>query len=186
MNRVSFIIIIIVMWIIITGVKKAQGGGTNASRGNNSMPNTTVMPSNQGRGPANAYGYTGTNANGYTGTNAQTASTAQKKTARPAAAQKKSADDAVAEAIEDGNYTTAYLLEKARQDEEEHAREKYEEQMRLNKMRGGLRVAERLIDGDMPPRDKRCIVCGYCGAQNLLPMSPRERYSCYFCREPLD
>lgn len=186
MNQVSIIIIIIVMWIIITRVKKAQGGETPVSRGNNSMPNTTVMSSNRGRGPAKAYGYTWTNANGPAKANAQTASMAQRKTVQPAAAQKRSADDAVAEAIEDGNYTTAYLMEKARQDEEEHAREKYEEQMRLNKARGGLRVAERLIDGDMPPRDKRCTVCGYCGAQNLLPMSPRERYSCYFCREPLD
>lgn len=81
--------------------------------------------------------------------------------------------------------TMAYLEEKARQDAAEHARDKWEEAKRLNQNYGGLRVAERLFDGDIVPGGKKCAVCEYCGAENLIPMIPRERYSCYFCREPL-
>lgn len=81
--------------------------------------------------------------------------------------------------------TMAYLEEKARQDAAEHARDKWEENRRLHQNYGGLRVAERLFDGDTVPSGKKCAVCGYCGAENLIPMIPRERYSCYFCREPL-
>lgn len=81
--------------------------------------------------------------------------------------------------------TMAYLEEKARQDAEEHARDKWEETRRLNRNYGGLRVAERLFEGDTVPGGKKCVTCGYCGADNLIPMLPRERYSCYFCREPL-
>lgn len=82
--------------------------------------------------------------------------------------------------------TMAYLEEKARQDAEEHAREKQEETQRLHKNFGGLRVAERLYEGSSVPNGKRCIVCGYCGAENLVPMMPREHYSCYFCREQIN
>ena len=82
--------------------------------------------------------------------------------------------------------TMAYLEEKARQDAVEHAREKQEEAQRLHKNFGGLRVAERLYEGDTVPNGKRCIVCGYCGAENLVPTIPRERYSCFFCREPIN
>ena len=81
--------------------------------------------------------------------------------------------------------TMAYLNEKARQDEAEHAREKREEMERLHKNYGGLRVAERHFDGDPISGGKRCVVCSYCGAENLVPMVPREQYSCYFCREAL-
>lgn len=89
------------------------------------------------------------------------------------------------EAKEDGNTTTAYLMEKAEADAREHAREKFEEQKRLHETRGGLAVAERYLDGDTVPQGKRIVNCGYCGAENLMPMMPRTKYSCYFCREPL-
>ena len=81
--------------------------------------------------------------------------------------------------------TMAYLEEKAKQDEIEHAREKREEARRLHQNYGGLRAAERLYEGDSVPNGKRCVVCAYCGADNLLPLVVREKYSCYFCREPL-
>ncbi|MCM1087706.1 MAG: hypothetical protein NC419_06080 [Muribaculaceae bacterium] len=81
--------------------------------------------------------------------------------------------------------TLAYLDEKARQDALEHERERREEAERLNRNYGGFRVAERLFDGDTVPNGKRCSVCGYCGAENLVPMMAREKYSCYFCRELL-
>lgn len=95
------------------------------------------------------------------------------------------AKSAIDEAKEDGNSTTAYLMEKAEADAREHAREKYEEQKRLHEASGGLAVAQRLYDGDPVPKGMQCVVCGYCAAENLVPMVPRTRYSCYFCREPL-
>lgn len=81
--------------------------------------------------------------------------------------------------------TMEYLEEKARQDAAEHAREKWEENRRLHQNYGGLSVAERLFDGDTVPGGKKCVVCKYCGAENLVPMMSREHYGCYFCREPL-
>ena len=81
--------------------------------------------------------------------------------------------------------TMAYLQEKAKQDEIEHAKEKQEEARRLHQNYGGLRAADRLYEGDSVPNGKRCVVCAYCGAENLIPMASREKYSCYFCREPL-
>lgn len=81
--------------------------------------------------------------------------------------------------------TMAYLEKKAKQDEIEHAKEKQEEARRLHQNYGGLRAAERLYEGDSVPNGKRCVVCAYCGAENMIPVVSREKYSCYFCREPL-
>lgn len=94
---------------------------------------------------------------------------------------------AVIEAREDkeSHATTAYLKEKAEEDARQHAKEKFEEQKRLYEARGGLAVAERYLDGDLIPQGRQRVKCGYCGADNLLPMQPRTRYSCYFCREAL-
>lgn len=92
---------------------------------------------------------------------------------------------AAKEPKEDSHATTAYLKEKAEEDARQHAKEKFEEQKRLYETRGGLAVAERYLDGDLIPQSKRRVKCGYCGAENLLPMQPRTRYSCYFCREAL-
>ncbi len=89
------------------------------------------------------------------------------------------------ETKEDSHATTAYLKEKAEEDARQHAKEKFEEQKRLYETRGGLAVAERYLDGDLIPQGKRCVTCGYCGAENLVPMQQRTRYSCYFCREAL-
>ncbi|MCM1046953.1 MAG: hypothetical protein NC433_00815 [Clostridiales bacterium] len=100
---------------------------------------------------------------------------------RPQAAAKADVEDTEPEA----GSTMAYLEEKARQDAMEHAREKREEARRLNITYGGLRAAQRCYEGDSVPSDKKCIVCSYCGANNLIPQAARERYSCYFCREAL-
>lgn len=99
--------------------------------------------------------------------------------------KKGSMQEAIEEAKEDGHSTTAYLMEKAQEDAREHAREKYEEQKRLSASRGGLPVAERYLYGDSVPQGKKIVNCGYCGAENLIPMTPKSRYSCYFCRETL-
>ena len=177
---------------------KEEGGSI---KGNNSLPNTTVTTKNPREAlgiPENAdlsetvrklnkptksgqtlFGNTNPN---YTGQNTNPAqpNPAQNRPVRTAS-QPKSAQ----EARDDGNSTTAYLMEKAEADAREHAREKFEEQKRLHETRGGLAVAERYLDGDSIPQGKKCINCGYCGAENLVPMMPRTKYSCYFCREPL-
>lgn len=82
--------------------------------------------------------------------------------------------------------TLAYLEEKARQDAIEHEMEKREESRRLYESSGGLRPAQRLYEGESVPNGCKCVACGYCGAENLIPMVARERFGCYFCREPLD
>ncbi len=82
--------------------------------------------------------------------------------------------------------TLAYLEEKARKDAMEHEMEKREEARRLCESSGGLRPAQRLYEGDSVPNGCKCVACGYCAAENLVPVSSRERFSCYFCREPLD
>lgn len=148
-------------------VQRAKQDGGNV-KGNNSLPNTTVTAAP----PRNSQ------------STANMSAPPVRNNARPAT-QHKSAQAAIQEAKADGNSTTAYLMEKAEADAREHAKEKYEEQKRLYETRGGLAVAERYLDGESIPQGKKCINCGYCGAENLIPMMPRTKYSCYFCREPL-
>lgn len=170
--------------IIYKRVQRVKQDGGSA-KGNNSLPDIKVTtPGHNSTGTtASAVGETvketlfgQSNANPY----GQNRPMPQQKATKP-----KSAQAAIREAKEDGNSTTAYLMEKAEADAREHAKEKYEEQKRLYETRGGLAVAERYLDGDTVPQGKKCINCGYCGAENLIPMMPRTKYSCYFCREPL-
>lgn len=158
MIEIIFIIIIYLTVIKISKRAKENGGILKKSI---SLPDTTVTTSNQLKN------------------NAAKPSVQQPRTVQ--ISQK-----AIQEAKEDGHSTTAYLMEKAEADAREHAKEKYEEQKRLHETRGGLAVAERYLDGDTIPNGKRCVNCGYCGAENLIPMIPRTKYSCYFCREPLN
>lgn len=166
------IIIIIFIVVIAKRIKNfKQDGGMS---GSGSMPNTTVTAPPVNNNPVQPQP-------------AQTGpsrTTARNRPAR-AAAQQRSTQAAIQEAKEDGHSTTAYLMEKAEADAREHAKEKFEEQKRLYETRGGLAVAERYLEGDSIPQGKRCVNCGYCGAENLVPMMPRTKYSCYFCREPL-
>ncbi len=165
------IVIIIIAWVI----KKKQKSISEGPMGNGQIPNTTVTTA---KTKGNVY----SNGSGsYTGAHTANSTVTQHKAAR-----QRAKEEAIREAKEDGNSTTAYLMEKAEADAREHAREKYEEQKRLHEASGGLVVAERLFDGDPVPQGKRCAACGYCGAENLVPMVPRMRYSCYFCREPLN
>ncbi|MDD6627561.1 MAG: hypothetical protein PUF03_04845 [Lachnospiraceae bacterium] len=168
----ELIIIIIIVMVI---VKKKKGDALKGQGGKGTMPNTTVTTAK----PETNRPYNGTYAAG--GTYSTGGSGSQH---RPS--QRNTRKTAIQEAKEDGNSTTAYLMEKAEADAREHAKEKYEEQQRLQQASGGLAVAERLLDGDPIPQGKRCVICGYCAAENLVPMVPRTRYSCYFCREPLN
>lgn len=166
----ELIIIIIIVMVII---KKKKGDALKGQGGKGTMPNTTVITAKPGTSrPFNGTQTGGAYASG--GMNSQ--NRLPQRTTRKSAIQ---------EAKEDGNSTTAYLMEKAEADAREHAKEKYEEQQRLHQASGGLAVAERLLDGDAVPQGKKCVICGYCAAENLVPMVPRTRYSCYFCREPL-
>lgn len=171
--------ILVFIFIGIAIYKKVQrtkeGGGS--IKGSNSLPNTTVTTP-----PANDTARTPVQP---MLRNRPAQQMPQHRTDSPTVSSHTAAQKAIQEAKEDGNSTTAYLMEKAEADAREHAKEKYEEQKRLYETRGGLAVAERFLDGDSVPQGKRCVNCGYCGAENLVPMMPKTNYSCYFCREPL-
>lgn len=170
----ELIFFIFIGFIIYKRVQRVkQDGGI---KGNNSLPNTTVTtpPAHDNtRPPVQPM------------VQPSPGRTAQARGPAQQTMQRTAAQTAIQEAKEDGNSTTAYLMEKAEADAREHAKEKFEEQKRLYETRGGLAVAERLLDGDPIPQGKHCVHCSYCGAENLVPMAPRTRYSCYFCREPL-
>ena len=167
MRMFEILVFIFIGIAIYKRVQRAKQEGGSV-KGNNSLPNTTITTPQ----PKN-----------FQSTADMSTSPARNNT--KAAMQHRSAQAAIQEAKEDGNSTTAYLMEKAEADAKEHAKEKYEEQKRLYETRGGLAVAERFLDGDTVPQGKKCINCGYCGAENLIPMMPRTKYSCYFCSEPL-
>lgn len=179
---IELLFIIIVSVAVYKRIQRAKGEGGGGE--NRSLPNTTVTTTGQntvfGQGAPNPYGQ---NKKSYGG------GMQGRPAAQPAAGvpkrQQVPAKSAIEEAKEDGNSTTAYLMEKAEADAREHAKEKFEEQKRLHETRGGLAVAVRYLDGDTVPQGKRVVNCGYCGAENLVPMVPRTRYSCYFCREAL-
>lgn len=179
---IELIFVIIVCTIVYKRVQNAKGTG----RGNNSLPNTTVTTANpQNTRPQNVQPQNA-NPSPYVSQNNRKSVFPAHGAAKTPVQQHQEARKAIQEAKEDGHSTTAYLMEKAEADAREHAKEKYEEQKRLHETRGGLAVAERYLEGDLIPNGKRCINCGYCGAENLIPMIPRTRYSCYFCREPLN
>lgn len=183
------IIIIIIIYLTVIKISKRMKENGGSVKRNNSLPNTTVTMSNQQNNcPQNAGSQNGNlNPSPYvsqnSGKGAVPTYNAAKPSVQPRTAQ--TSQKTIQEAKEDGHSTTAYLMEKAEADAREHAKEKYEEQRRLHETRGGLAVADRYLVGDLIPNGKRCINCGYCGAENLIPMIPKTRYSCYFCREPL-
>ena len=51
--------------------------------------------------------------------------------------------------------------------------------------RGRYPSAKNGDNGTVPNRSEKCIVCGYCGAKNIVPWSGSKKYSCYFCREDI-
>lgn len=82
--------------------------------------------------------------------------------------------------------TTEMLEEKARQDAMEHQEEKRRQLAEERRIHGQLRYAERYLPGDMIPKGRRLVCCGYCNAENLVPeRDDPKRYNCYFCRETL-
>lgn len=162
----EIVVLIIIGWVVYRKVKgKQEDDGT---KGSSSLPNTTVTaPVQSLLGKLNEKSQ-GQHNSRYTMTHPNM-----------------TAHEAIKKAKNDGNSTTAYLMEKAEADQREHAREKYEEQKRLYETRGGLAPAERYLDGETIPQGRKCVICGYCGAENLIPIVPKTKYSCYFCREPL-
>lgn len=82
--------------------------------------------------------------------------------------------------------TTEMLEEKARQDAMEHQEEKRRQLAEERRIHGQLRYAERYLPGDMIPKGRRLVCCGYCNAENLISeRDDPKRYNCYFCRETL-
>lgn len=82
--------------------------------------------------------------------------------------------------------TMGYLHEKAKQDEEEHRKEEAETARKMRQRSDGRTPGRQLLLGDPVPANCRCVICGYCGAENLLPLNSRDKYCCYFCREALE
>lgn len=179
---------IFVIWGLVLYFIQRKKNGRNP--GGSQAPNTTVNTAgtdqnrNNGRPPQNQNprgGHWGQNIpwpHGGTGVPGGTNVNQQRPQVSTAASQTQ-------ETAEEES-TTAYLAKKAAEDAREHAREKWEEEKRLRETRGGFSVAGRHLDGDPIPQGSRCVVCGYCAAENLVPMIPKTRYSCYFCREPLN
>ncbi len=94
--------------------------------------------------------------------------------------EKKTADS------QQGKSTTEMLEEKARQDAIEHQEEKRRQLAEERRIHGQLHYAERYLPGDMIPKGRRLVCCGYCNAENLIPERDNpKRYNCYFCRETL-
>ena len=192
--------ILVIIFIGVVIYKRVQSirQENGSLKGSNSQPNTVLTPpvNNTTRPPVQPMALprpiqtASKNKSAQQATQYKSAQQAAQYKPAQQATQYKSSQQAMQhklmqEAREDGNSTTAYLTEKAEADAREHAKEKYEEQKRLYETRGGLAAAERYLDGDSIPQGKKCIKCGYCGAENLVPMIPRTKYSCYFCREPL-
>lgn len=179
---------VLVIWgLILYFVQRKKN---NQNRGGSHTPNTTVNTAgtnqnrNNGRPPQNQNprgGHWGRNIpwpHGGIGTPGGMNANQQRPQVSTAASR--------AQATDEEESTTAYLAKKAAEDAREHAREKWEEEKRLREAKGGFSVAGRHLDGDPIPQGSRCVVCGYCAAENLVPMIPKTRYSCYFCREPLN
>lgn len=86
----------------------------------------------------------------------------------------------------DADSTTAYLRQKAMEDEKAHAEEERLEELRLHHETGGRMPAMRHYDGDGVPSGMVLVRCRYCGAENLIRIgSRRQDFTCYFCREIL-
>lgn len=188
---------VLMIWGILYFIVKKRKGGQNPGSGQ--TPNTTVHTAgtnsnqNNGRMPQNRNprnGHWGQNMPwphnrpGTQGIPGGNVPNAQRQQVSMSGAQAKTVAK-TSETVTEEESTTAYLAKKAEEDAREHAREKWEEERRLREAKGGLAVAGRHLDGDPIPQGSRCVICGYCAAENLVPVIPRTKYSCYFCREPL-
>lgn len=183
--------VLVIWWLVLYFIKRKKN---NQNPGGSQSPNTTVNTAgtnqnrNNGRPPQNPRGgHWGQNIpwpHGGMGAPGVPNGNQRRPPVSVPAAQAQTAARPQETAEEES--TTAYLAKKAAEDAREHAREKWEEEKRLREAKGGLSVAGRHLDGDPIPQGSRCVVCGYCAAENLVPMIPKTRYSCYFCREPLN
>lgn len=81
--------------------------------------------------------------------------------------------------------TTEFLARKAESDRQDDIRGRQEALQKERKANAGLQIGTRLYYGDSVPSDSRNTVCGYCGAENLIPERNSGIWQCYFCRERL-
>ena len=80
--------------------------------------------------------------------------------------------------------TTDFLREKAEKSNREEQAERAERAGKTPAVRE-RRPGVRILPGDPVPHGARKVVCGYCGAENLLPCGDFSPHSCYFCRETI-
>ena len=80
--------------------------------------------------------------------------------------------------------TTDFLREKAEKTNREEQAERAERAGKTPAVRE-RRLGVRILPGDPVPHGARKVVCGYCGAENLLPCGDFSPHSCYFCWETI-
>ncbi|MBE5872252.1 MAG: hypothetical protein E7294_13525 [Lachnospiraceae bacterium] len=132
------------------------------------------------------------------GQNVQTLSTGTqmpRPTAQPVRNRQQGSPNAVTKPVPSGQKnairqevqesTTAYLDRKAKQDEIEHRKEALEQRREEQKNYGRINYALRWYEGDPVPDSQKIIKCGYCGAENMVPVRGGRHFNCYFCREEL-
>lgn len=162
----SLIFIIILFYVIKTVVKQAG----MADKGNISQSRPSAA------GKKNTY------------TAADGAGYSRKVTASPAKSAGKAEENnrmGQSGTTEDMS-TMEYLNQKAMEDAREHQKEERQEEIRLQGRSGGRMTAMRYMDGDGIPKGMHPVVCGYCGAENLVADHRKQsECSCYFCREEL-
>jgi len=85
----------------------------------------------------------------------------------------------------EGESTTEYLRKKALQEKLDDKKEKMEQERKNQQVYGRMCYAGRWFEGDPVPDSRKVVKCGYCAAENLVPINDRTKYNCYFCREEL-
>lgn len=171
----NFISLCIIVFIILKIIKKQNGqnGSSQDKQSANHMP----MPDERGYRETTG-GFQGQKRTG----NALRAQTQTSRTSRTA----QRAENPAPEPAEKEQSTTAYLSEKARQDQREHVAEKLQEKKRMDQKYGNRPVGGRYMLGDPVPQGMKIVCCGYCGAENVVRIDYRGDRDCYFCRTRLE
>jgi hypothetical protein len=177
----SLIIFVAVIMIIINGRMQQSGTENNSDykySNRDGRPNTmqgSVPPQSGISG-----GTAGTAAGMKSGISVRAAREAVDRTAGGTTAYTAAQDEKKATS------TMAYLDEKAKQDQKEHAMEKMQEQKRTSEKYGNRSVGGRYLLGDPIPKGMKIVYCEYCGAENLVKIDYRNDRDCYFCRTHLE
>jgi hypothetical protein len=193
----SLIIFIAIIYIIMNNRKKQSGTETYSDydypdmRGMGGRHNPIQGSITSQSGTSERAAATGSStARGTSGTSARTAATgtsvARGASGTSTASKAGRTADKDAQAEKKPTSTMAYLDEKAKQDQKEHAMEKLQERKRTSEKYGNRPVGGRYLLGDPVPKGMKIVYCEYCGAENLVNIDYRNDRDCYFCRTHLE